>query len=372
VRVDAERELRWENMLAGIRAQAAWLEHGPREALDAARQAIDGPPPAVYLAGCGDSHYCGLAAQHAFETWSRIPTRALPSLEFSRYAVERAPAGSWAVCVSNSGQVARTVEAATVARRQGLRSIAVTYALDSRLAGAAEVVLPYRYEDPGFGPGTISYTASLVALYALGLRAAELSGALTAAAADQHIAAIAALAAPAAETIAAADGPAAALAAETTLDTPIRILGGGPSFGTALFARAKLIESARVPAEACELEEWAHEEYFCTGPGSLTFVVAPPGASVDRAGEQLQAIRDVGGTGAVVCPENSPLAADADLTLPVAGDVSEELSPLVYCIPFELFAYHFASTRGLTMLGFDDERRREINFRQIFGSRIAE
>jgi glucosamine--fructose-6-phosphate aminotransferase (isomerizing) len=371
VRVDAESELRWENMLAGIHAQPTWLDHGPAALLEAARALLDGAPPAaVYLVGCGDSHYCGLAAEHAFEAWSGIPTRALSSLEFSRYAVERAPAGSLAVCVSNSGRVARTVEAAVVARLRGLRAIAVTYAADSSLAEAAGLTLPYRYDDPGFGPGTISYLASLVAVYALGLRCGELSGALGRERADGLAAEIAALAGPAARTISAADRPAADLAAGTGLETPIRILGGGPSFGTALFGRAKLIEAARVSAEACELEEWAHEEYFCTGPGTLTFVVAPSGASADRAGEQLQAIRDVGGTAVAVCPAESPLSGLADCVLPVAGDPVEELSPLLTCIPLELFAYHFASARGLTMLGFDDEHRREINFRQIFGSRI--
>ena len=29
---------------------------------------------------------------------------------------------------------------------------------------------------------------------------------------------------------------------------------------------------------------------------------------------------------------------------------------------------HFASSKGLTMLGFDDEHRRQVNFRQIFGT----
>jgi len=31
VRVDEHIELRWENMLAGIRQQPAWLRRGPRE-----------------------------------------------------------------------------------------------------------------------------------------------------------------------------------------------------------------------------------------------------------------------------------------------------------------------------------------------------
>ena len=78
MRVDADSELRWENMLAGIRAQAGWLAHGPREALDGARCALEGPPPtAVYLVGCGDSHYCGVAAQHAFEAWSGAPVNSV-------------------------------------------------------------------------------------------------------------------------------------------------------------------------------------------------------------------------------------------------------------------------------------------------------
>ena len=359
MRVDAEQELSWESMLAGIRAQAGWLAHGPAEALAAARAVLEGPPPpAIYLVGCGDSHYAGLAARYAFESWSGIPTHALPSLQFSRYDVHFAPPGSWVVCVSNSGRVARTIEAAAAARERGLRTVAVTYAADSRLATSCDPVLAYRYDDPGFGPGTLSYVASLASLYAI---------AACAAAADEHVERVAAEGERVAATIDACADVAAELGRGTSLDTPIRILGGGPSFATALFGRAKLIEAVRVSAEACELEEWAHEEYFCTGPGSLTLVLAPPGASADRAVEQLQAIRDVGGTGVAVCPAESPAAAVADEVLAVEGAPPEELSPLAYCVPLALFAYHFASTKGLTMLGFDDARRREINFRQIFG-----
>src|SRR6476619_7783342 len=177
MRLDENIELRWENMLAGIRQQPVWLEHGPEELLARARELLTGPPPpAIYLTGCGDAHYAGLATRHAFEAWSGIPTQALPALELSRYDIEFAPPGSWVVCVSNSGKVVRTVEAAAAARARGLRAIGVTYDPESRLAEAAETTLAYRYDDPGFGPGTISYVASLGALYALALRAAEFGG----------------------------------------------------------------------------------------------------------------------------------------------------------------------------------------------------
>ena len=72
-----------------------------------------------------------------------------------------------------------------------------------------------------------------------------------------------------------------------------------------------------------------------------------------------------------VCTADSAAAALADVVLPVDGPTPEELSPLPYCVPLELFAYHFASSKDLTMLGFDDERRKAVNFRQIFGSRLT-
>jgi glucosamine--fructose-6-phosphate aminotransferase (isomerizing) len=365
MRVGEGIELHWDNMLAGIRQQPAWLEHGPAELLEDARRLVDGPPPpAVYLVGCGDSHYAGLSTQLAFERWSGIPTHALPSLEFSRYRVELAPPGAWTVCVSNSGKVVRTVEAAANARARGLAAIGVTYDPDSRLADTADVTLAFRYGDPGFGPGTISYVASLGALYALAVRAAELAGRDV----GGLIESVQAQSETCSETIDLA-GPAAERLAERLPDgAKIDVVGGGPGYGSALFGRAKLIESAHTPGGAHELEEWAHEEFFCTGPGTTTIVLAPSGASHDRAVEQLEAAKQIGAAAVAVCAPTAPAAAAADVVLPVAGDPREELSPLTGCIPLELLAYYYASKRGLTMLGFDDEQRKALNFRQIFGT----
>ncbi len=362
MRVDENIELRWENMLGGIRQQPEWLASGPRLLLAQARELIDGPaPPRVYLTGCGDSHYAGLAARHAFERWSGIPTVALPALELARYELDYAPPGSWAVCVSNSGKVVRTVEAATAASARGLRAVGVTYDSASRLAEAADVTVSYDYEDPGFGPGTISYVASLGALYVLAVLAAELAGR------DASLEQIEAQAEASARTIDLVATATERLGTSTPLETKIDVVGGGPSLGTAWFGRAKLIEAAQGGGGAHELEEWAHEEFFCTGPGTTTIVVAPPGASHDRAVEQLAAARATGATAVAVCPPDAPAAAEADHVLPVAGETPEELSPLTYCIPLELFAYHFASSKGLVMLGFDEQWRRQLNFRQIFG-----
>lgn len=372
MRVDKNVELKWENMRRGIEAQVEWLRTGPARLVDQARQQIPTVvPPRVYLVGCGDSHYCGLATRLAFERWTGVATEALESLEFSRYAIESAPPGSWVVCVSNSGRVARTVEAAIFGRQRGLVPIALTFDPSSRLAAHSDSVLTFGYEDVGFGPGTLSYTASLSGLYALALCLSERTGRLSSDEVASRLEAMAATAGSLTATIAACDPVAESLGRETSSETAIHIIGGGPNYGTALFGMAKFIEAAGIGAVGQELEEWAHEQYFCTGPETLTVVIAPPGAATDRAREQLQAIRDVGGSAAVICADDDITTARlGDHLLAVSGVHDEVLSPITCSIPLQLFAYHYAVSKGKTMLGFDNSRRMEVNFRQIFGSGI--
>ena len=42
------------------------------------------------------------------------------------------------------------------------------------------------------------------------------------------------------------------------------------------------------------------------------------------------------------------------------------------CVPLELLAYEYAVHQGATMLGFDDPKRMEVNFRQIYASQIPD
>lgn len=365
-------QLAWDNMRKGIDGQAGLLETAPAALYEDASAALgEHVPSRIYFVGCGDSYFCGIASRYATELFTGIPTEALEALEFSRYAVRTAPKDALVVAVSNSGEVARTVEALRFANQSGLRTVGVTYKPGSRLGQEAGTTIAWDYRDVGFGPGTMSYIASILALLAVGLRIGRNAGRLDDDGVRAHLSRLTELAEGMRATIAVADGPARRLADELTDDTPVFVLGAGPNYGTALFAMAKMIESARHNTVAQQLEEWAHEQYFCCVPGTVTIVIAPPGASVDRAREQLRAVRDMKGTAVAVCAEDDEeTAALADVVIPVAGHVDEDLSPLLYCVAAELLSLHFAVRTDKVMLGFDDERRKEVNFRQIFGSVI--
>ena len=71
--------------------------------------------------------------------------------------------------------------------------------------------------------------------------------------------------------------------AEVIADAPVMIMvGSGPSYGTALFSAAKIIEASGVFAVGQDLEEWSHVERYAYPDDMPIFVIAPPGRSHRR------------------------------------------------------------------------------------------
>ncbi len=367
-------KLGWEAMREGIDGQPRLFETAPATLLEQAAAAIgDTAPSSLVFVGAGDSLFAAEALTFALQKLTGIRVEAIESMEFSRYHVEYLPTGTLVVAISNSGEVARTVEAIRFARHAGHRTLGVTYNLESRLAAESELVLSYDYRDVGFGPGTMSYVSSMLAVYAIGMHIARLLGRLDEDGAAAELSSLADLGPILSETIRLSDAPAAAVAAALSPGTGYFIIGAGPNLATAHFSMAKIIEAARFNAVAQQLEEWAHEHYFLCGPGTVTTVLAPAGRSLERARDVLGAIRGIGGTSVVVCEVgDTETAALADHVLPVAGKVDEALSPFVYLASAELIGYHLGSSRGGVMFGFDDPKRKEINFQQIYRSRIPD
>ena len=82
-------------------------------------------------------------------------------------------------------------------------------------------------------------------------------------------------------------------------------LGGGPNEASAKFGAAKLFEGPQQIALSTNVEEWAHEQYFITRPGEPVILIAPQGASSDRAAEILSELEYIG-AGAVLISDDAP------------------------------------------------------------------
>jgi glutamine---fructose-6-phosphate transaminase (isomerizing) len=162
------------------------------------------------------------------------------------------------------------------------------------------------------------------------------------------------------------------IAASFVPDRKTVILGAGPNFATAYFGMAKWHEALTRPCHASELEEWAHEEYFITDEHTDTFVLLPPGAGRSRGLEQAAAAREMGSRVIMIAAAGDEEARRvADIYFEMPANIPESLTPFVYKAPFEHLSCQIAHEQKIPFLGFNDPKRQQVNFRQIFSSAQA-
>ncbi|RCG32507.1 SIS domain-containing protein [Sphaerisporangium album] len=319
----------------------------------------------VFLVGCGDSHFAGLATALAFQRHTGVHARAVHALDFARYQVRYLPERSAVVCVSFSGKVGRTTEAAIQARRFGHLAVALTNNESGALAEACDLVLPISVPTLGFSPGTSTYLGMVATLDDLALRWAGVRRRDT----TEARAALRTAPGLAERTLRENAGPADKAARVLAEHEWITFLGAGPNESSAKFGAAKLFEGPQLVGVSTNLEEWAHEEYFVTGQGTPVVLVAPSGAGADRAAEILDEIGFIGAHPIVVSDAVPRLPA---VHLPLAAGLPEEFSPLLAALPLSLIGFHLAEVLGKKSYNFPSEAARTEHYDTIHRVVIGE
>lgn len=313
----------------------------------------------LYLSGCGDSAFAGAAAVLAFQKHAGIDAEGIHALDLARYRVRYLPPHSAVVCISFSGKVGRTIEAALQARRFGHRVLVITGNPDSPLAQTATDMLPLSVPTLGYSPGTSTYLAILAALLSLSLawgeaRGRDVSGAWKLLRNAPLLAR---------QTLAETDKPARKLAEQCAQHHWITFLGAGPNLATAQFGAAKLFEGPQRLGVATNIEEWAHEEYFVSGNGTPVLLVAPSGASFDRAAEILSELNFIGAQPAFISdarPGDIPA-----LFMPLSPGLPEEFSPLLAALPLSLFAFYLTRASGVERFAFSSSEGAREHYETI-------
>jgi glucosamine--fructose-6-phosphate aminotransferase (isomerizing) len=299
----------------------------------------------VILTGDGDSYHAACAAEMAVEQIAGVDCRPLSAFRFDAYGATslRAAAHPLVIAVSASGTTDRVVRAIRSAR-QHATTIAVTGVAGSPVTQVADHSIVVGLAEPRRSPGIRTYQASLLGLL---LVAAQLGHHRHASPDIEAEAELVALAEAVEATAAAVTEPCRRLAA-TLADAPAMMtVGSGPSYGTALFTAAKIIEGAGVFAAGQDLEEWSHVERFAYPDDMPVVVIAPPGRSHQRALElAAQAHRLGRRVVAVTAHDDAEAAPYAHAVLPVHGNTREEFSPLLYHVFSSYLACHLADTLG--------------------------
>ncbi|MEO6577883.1 MAG: SIS domain-containing protein [Candidatus Limnocylindria bacterium] len=315
-----------------------------RDIREAAREVPGGRPDAIVLTGCGDSYYAAIALRGLLEAAAGVPVLAVPAMEAVTFPSALATPRALVVGISVSGKVESTIQAVTEHRGRGGATASISAHADSDLGLAADARIATGFRGtPGPVPGTANYLGSMLGLVAIAAELAdrERTPAVTDAAV---IAALHALD----EVVATGRGRASAEAA--TLEPPFFSIGSGPDYGTAWFGVAKFIEAAATVGVAQDLEEWAHEQYFTTRPGTTVFVHATTPAVVERARRVAGSVVKVGGRLVTIAPEPLGITEEQHWPLP---DVADELVPLVAWAPVAMTALAYARHAERFPFGID-------------------
>ncbi|WP_327236566.1 PfkB family carbohydrate kinase [Streptomyces sp. NBC_01317] len=319
----------------------------------------------LYLTGCGDSAFAGSATALAFAKHAGVAAEGVHALDLARYRVRYLPPRSAVLGVSFSGKVGRTTEALVQAERFGHLTIALTNNPEGALARAAQHLLPIDVPTLGFSPGTSTYLGMVTTLLDLALRWGTARGRDTSAAR-----AVLETGPELARSTLKANAEPARQVALMLRDQPwVTFLGAGPNEAGARFGAAKLFEGPQIMGVSTNTEEWAHEEYFVTTPGTPVVLVAPDGAGYDRAEEIIAEIDFIGGR-PILVSDREP-AHPAHL-LPLAPGLPEEFTPLLAALPLSLIGFHLADTLGKRSYNFGSEEVKAEHYDTIHRATIGE
>jgi fructoselysine-6-P-deglycase FrlB-like protein len=313
----------------------------------------------LYLVGCGDSAFAGAATALAFQKHAAIHAEGMHALEMARYRVRYLPQRSAVVCISFSGRVGRTIEAAKQARRFGHRVLIITGNPDSPLGQEASDIITLSVPTLGYSPGTSTYLAILAALLDLAVAWGEARGVDTVQA-RRLLSTVPELAA---QTLEDASEPAQRVTEQFARQDWITFLGAGPNLASAHFGAAKLFEGPQKLGVVTDIEEWAHEEYFVSGKGTPVLLIAPSGASFDRACEILSELNFIGASPVFVSDRKPPVTHAA--YLPLASGLPEEFSPLLASLPLSQFAFHLTRASGQERFEFPGPEAAQEHYETI-------
>jgi glucosamine--fructose-6-phosphate aminotransferase (isomerizing) len=292
---------------------------------------------AIMLGGSGDLYHSALATEFAFERLIGVRTTAVPSMALGLFRARSLTSRSVVIQMSFSGKTARAVEAASLARAAGARVWALTHDAASPLAQIGELcfVKPETGKNEAAG-----YPVTMLMLYLIAVKVAELRGCLSRAGASALRDQLAGAASDMKQTLDQCMTLARDLAERFIGANHVLFLSTGPTFGSAVNGSARILEAVGLNSAAQDIEEWAHLNRWVEETTSPCFVIAPGGPIRERTAEILSAMTALEKPAIAIVPDHDiDLGNKATAWLPVHCVLADEFSPLVYNLPGELFAH---------------------------------
>lgn len=330
----------WESILSIPRLLSECLSSEMKAKSDALAQQIKQKAvDKIVLTGTGSSYFASIAEKYFFEAVTGIRSEAHIACELLHYPPMSIDSKTAVFFHSHSGSTMGDPEVVEFCKHKGAYTIGVTDVADSALSQHVDEVF--------IGPGGKKMELPAARTYATAIyRMMMLAVAIAKACRPQEnydiIETELRQLPDIARVISERYEKKAADIVESIQDvSSFFFVGAGANYATSDEAALGFYQSAGVPAQAFEIENFIHGPMQTLRKNMGVIAIAPPGPMQTRVFEVAAAVKMIGAKLVLLAPEKGGVVAP-DVLIEIPAAVTERLSPIAYMIPLWHIAYHFA------------------------------
>ena len=299
---------------------------------------------AINIVACGTSYHAGLVAKYWAEDIAHVPCQVEVASEF-RYRNIFVPENTLFVTISQSGETADTLAALKKAKGSAyLSTLTICNVAESSITRESELVFLTRAGAEIGVASTKAFTTQLVSLLLLILTIARRHG-MKSEIEKKIISQLESLPEKINSVLELSE-KINSLADQFANKNHALYLGRGAMLPVAMEGALKLKEISYIHAEAYPAGELKHGPLALVDDEMPVIAVAPNNTLLEKLKSNLHEVRARGGKLYVITDTSAEIESDVDIELLKISPVNEYISPMVYTVPLQLFAYHIAVLKG--------------------------
>lgn len=306
----------------------------------------------VVITACGTAYHAGVIAKYAFEKIARMKVDIDYASEF-RYRNPILDKKDIFIAISQSGETADTLSAMRLAKKEGLKIVAITNCVGSTLSREADDVI-YTHAGPEIAvASTKAYTTQILCLYLLAIKAGKLRGTLSESDAKSLLLELESIPEKIRNIL---DNKSIIqkFASEQFNKEKIFYIGRQFDSATSLESALKLKEVSYMHSEAFAAGELKHGPIALIDSKTLVVAIASEPSLYEKIGSNMLEVKARGASVLVITQNEKEFSTKADEIFKIP-ECSSTLASLLTVIPSQLFAYYCAVLKG-----FDPDKPRNL------------
>jgi glucosamine--fructose-6-phosphate aminotransferase (isomerizing) len=301
----------------------------------------------IFLVACGTSYHACLAATYAFANLARVEVTPAVASEFIDGYGALIDQDTVILTVSQSGETADTLTAVREAKDRGAAILGVTNVMGSTLTRLSDVYIGQNSGPERGVAATKTFTAQYSVLLKIALALARKRKTLSENEFQKLDSAFERLPEWISSTLSTEDAAVKRMTQKISDKSSFCFLGRGISVATALEGRLKLLELSYLSAIAYPAGESKHGFISVVEDGYPVLFVAPRDEVYSKIiGNVMEMKARHGYVVSLVEDGDEQVASLSDETIRMPNGIPSPLTPIVFILPLQLFAYYTAVSRG--------------------------